>query len=86
VIIKSDVTSDVLRVKGNTDRNFFEIALPEKVSGPQELKCFFQQNYPSGLNIEKISNQLYKVNFDNYFMNETHYYNFEDGQLQHHRM
>jgi hypothetical protein len=83
VIIKSDITPDIHRIKANTDRNFFEFRLPERVSGPQELKSFFQQNYPDGLKIEKISNHLYKIQFDKYFMKEIHYYNSKDGELYH---
>lgn len=57
--------------------------LPAKVSNIKEVTNHLVDQRMNSINVEKISNYLYKVEFEKYCIKETHYYSFENDSLYH---
>lgn len=56
---------------------------PAKVSNIRELTNHLMDQNMKSINIEKISNYLYKVEFEKHSIKQTHYYSFENNGLYH---
>lgn len=57
--------------------------VPAKVSNIRELSNRLVGDNMKSINIEKISNYLYKVEFEKHCIKQTHYYSFENDGLYH---
>jgi hypothetical protein len=57
--------------------------VPAKASNIRELSSHFVDQNMKSVNIEKISNALYKIDFEKNFIKQTHYYSFENDGLYH---
>jgi len=57
--------------------------VPSKVSTIRDLSNHLIDNNMKSINIEKISNYLYKVEFEKQYIKHTHYYSFENDGLYH---
>jgi hypothetical protein len=57
--------------------------VPAKASNIRELTSHFVDQNMKSVNIEKISNSLYKIDFEKNYIKQTHYYSFENDGLYH---
>ena len=57
--------------------------VPAKASNIRELSSHFVDQNMKSVNIEKISNALYKIEFEKNYIKQTHYYSFENDGLYH---
>jgi hypothetical protein len=73
-LVKSDVE------EFDKFRNVKYIA-PSKVSSIRDLSARLADQNMKSINIEKISNYLYKVEFEKQCIRQTHYYSFENDGL-----
>lgn len=57
--------------------------VPAKVSNVKELTSRLIDQNMKSVNIEKVSNSLYKIEFEKNYIKQTHYYSFENDGLYH---
>jgi len=57
--------------------------VPAKASNIRDLTSHFVDQNMKSVNIEKISNSLYKIEFEKNYIKQTHYYSFENDGLYH---
>jgi hypothetical protein len=86
--MRNESTQNYLR-QIKTDMDEFDkfrsikYVVPAKASNIRELTTHFVDQNMKSVNIEKISNSLYKIEFEKNFIKQTHYYSFENDGIYH---